>query len=170
MCSPSRCSIQTGMSPARTAFSGNSGKEITAVEYRQPKGYLAASPLMEPMPFKQIPADTPTIAEHLNELGYRSAHFGKWHINAGGPPPEATSPETGKPAMLKVTRRATCPMIPKRCFASRAMPSVHRAGTRRRRAFLCATLPLRRTRGQPGPTKDIGKIQERSRLRCVVQR
>lgn len=85
MCAPSRCSIQTGMTTARTRFSGNGGFGVVSREVtydgRRNKGRL----MLEPSPLGNLDASQATIAEHLKPLGYATAHLGKWHIYGGGP-------------------------------------------------------------------------------------
>ena len=85
MCAPSRCSIQTGMSAARTRFSGNGNFDAKTREViyggRRSKGKL----VLEPQPIGSLDPDQDTIAEYLKPLGYASAHIGKWHIYGGGP-------------------------------------------------------------------------------------
>ena len=85
ICAPSRCSIQTGMSAARTKFSGNGNFGTTSrkVTYngRRNRGQL----MLEPSPIGSIDPKATTVAEHLKRLGYATAHVGKWHIYGGGP-------------------------------------------------------------------------------------
>ncbi len=85
ICAPSRCSIQTGMSAARTKFSGNGNFGTTSREVtyngRRNKGQL----MLEPSPIGSIAPNAITLAEHLKRLGYATAHVGKWHIYGGGP-------------------------------------------------------------------------------------
>ncbi len=85
MCAPSRCSIQTGMSAARTRFSGNGNFGTTSREVtyggRRSKGKL----VLEPQPIGSLDPKQDTIAEYLKPLGYATAHVGKWHIYGGGP-------------------------------------------------------------------------------------
>ena len=85
VCAPSRCSIQTGMTAARTRFSGNGNFGATSREVtydgRRNKGRL----MLEPSPLGSLAPDQPIIPERLKPLGYRSAHVGKWHVYGGGP-------------------------------------------------------------------------------------
>jgi arylsulfatase A-like enzyme len=85
ICAPSRCSIQTGMSTARTRFTGNgnfgsTSREVT-YDGRRNKGRL----MLEPSPLGSLDPNQDTIAEYLKALGYATAHVGKWHIYGGGP-------------------------------------------------------------------------------------
>ena len=85
MCAPSRCSIQTGMTTARTGFSGNgnfgsTSREVT-YDSRRNKGRL----MLEPSPLGNLYTGHDTIGEYLKRLGYATAHLGKWHVYGGGP-------------------------------------------------------------------------------------
>jgi arylsulfatase A len=85
MCAPSRCSIQTGMSAARTKFSGNGNFGTTSREVtydgRRNQGRL----MLEPSPIGSIDPNAVTMAECLIRLGYATTHLGKWHVYGGGP-------------------------------------------------------------------------------------
>jgi len=72
VCSPSRISLQTGMSPARLHWTKAAPRE-------------AGRRLLEPQNIRDIPESLTTIAELLREAGYATAHYGKWHIGGGGP-------------------------------------------------------------------------------------
>lgn len=74
-CAPTRNSILTGEMPARNSF--------TTVGNGQTPDRI----LISGMNNFAIDEDDITIAEWLNStnLNYRTAHFGKWHIGAGGP-------------------------------------------------------------------------------------
>ena len=85
ICAPSRCSIQTGMTTARTRFTGNGNFGTTSREVtydgRRNKGRL----MLEPSPLGSLNPNQDTIAEYLKPLGYATAHVGKWHVFGGGP-------------------------------------------------------------------------------------
>ncbi len=74
VCSPTRASLQTGKSPARLGWS----KAAPVVSG-------AAYALVPPPTERELSQDEITIAERLAALGYRTAHFGKWHLSGGGP-------------------------------------------------------------------------------------
>ncbi len=85
LCSPTRASVLTGLSPARTG--------ITSPNCHLPKVVLKATAGTTAAPGKQttIPdsvsrLDTSyyTLAEMLHDHGYATGHFGKWHL---GPEP-----------------------------------------------------------------------------------
>lgn len=72
VCSPTRISLLTGMTPARL-------------------GWTKAAPpeqnhkLIEGDCRKAIRDDETTFAELLRRAGYATSHFGKWHLSGGGP-------------------------------------------------------------------------------------
>jgi arylsulfatase A len=75
MCSPTRASLQTGKSPAQL--------HMTNVGGRRP-----ASPsqkLILPPHSSTLPTEEVTIGETLQEAGYATAWFGKWHLGGDGP-------------------------------------------------------------------------------------
>lgn len=75
VCSPTRASLQTGMSPAKNLWTKAAPTMTEASNYS-----------LVPMPHRRSLRDEEiTIAEVLAEAGYTSAHFGKWHIDGGGP-------------------------------------------------------------------------------------
>jgi arylsulfatase A-like enzyme len=85
LCSPTRASILTGQWPARIG--------ITAPVCHVPEERLEASVLERANPqFRAVPCESATrlkpeyvtLAETLAEAGYRTGHFGKWHL---GPDP-----------------------------------------------------------------------------------
>jgi arylsulfatase A len=72
VCSPTRISLQTGRSPAALHWTKAAPAEM---------GHR----MLEPRGIKQLAAEEVTVAELLRQAGYATAHFGKWHINGGGP-------------------------------------------------------------------------------------
>lgn len=75
VCSPTRCSLQLGMSPAQTGWT-KAGPPVRAAD-----GYKLIAPRIR----KSLDPSTTTIAELLREAGYATAHYGKWHLSGGGP-------------------------------------------------------------------------------------
>jgi arylsulfatase A-like enzyme len=85
LCSPTRASVLTGLSPARTG--------ITAPVCHIPKETLKATVPASGAPNRKatipnsvsrLDASYYTLAEMLKENGYATGHFGKWHL---GPEP-----------------------------------------------------------------------------------
>lgn len=83
LCSPTRASLLTGLSPARTG--------LTTPNCHLPKVILKAtvSPVGPPNQKATMPAsvsrldpDYYTLAEMFRDNGYATGHFGKWHLGA----------------------------------------------------------------------------------------
>lgn len=81
LCSPTRSSIMTGLSPARTG--------ITQPNCHLPQVILEAtlgtkappnSKSIAPNPVTRLKTDYYTLAEALKDAGYATGHFGKWHL------------------------------------------------------------------------------------------
>ncbi len=72
VCSPTRISLQTGMTPARLGWTkaapAETGHKLTEGDNR-----------------KAIRDEEVTFAELLRRSGYATAHFGKWHLGGSGP-------------------------------------------------------------------------------------
>lgn len=75
VCSPTRISLQTGRSPAALHWT-KAARSVTAAD-----GYK----MVGPRNIRAISQEHITIAELLKQAGYATAHYGKWHINGGGP-------------------------------------------------------------------------------------
>ena len=73
VCSPSRTSFMTGHYPARHSVHGHFADH----DYNKARG----------MPDFLDPS-TPMVTELLRQAGYRTAHFGKWHLGSGRGAPE----------------------------------------------------------------------------------
>ena len=74
VCSPTRASLQTGKSPGQLGWT-KAAPVVSGAAYK----------LIPPKTSKSFPATEVTFAERLLKLGYKTAHFGKWHIQGGGP-------------------------------------------------------------------------------------
>ncbi len=66
-CTPSRVSYLTGKSPAKL--------RMTFVNQ-----IVGNTKLIPPRPLLEMPIEEITIADYLKQMGYVSAHFGKWHM------------------------------------------------------------------------------------------
>jgi len=75
VCSPTRISLQTGRSPAALHWT-KASRSVSAAD-----GYQ----MIGPRNIREIDRGDVTIAELLRDAGYATAHYGKWHINGGGP-------------------------------------------------------------------------------------
>lgn len=73
ICSASRAGILTGKTPARLGFEFVTKSEASF----QPM----ETPLRAPRYTLDLPLEEVTIAETLGDAGYRTAFFGKWHVN-----------------------------------------------------------------------------------------
>jgi arylsulfatase A-like enzyme len=75
ICSASRAALLTSKTPARlhltTFLSGRSDADSQLVLHPRIQGFL--------------PLEETTMAEVLQRAGYRTGHFGKWHLGGGGP-------------------------------------------------------------------------------------
>lgn len=83
LCSPTRASLLTGMSPARHGITAPTCHLPEVV--MKPIAPTTAAPNVPAPPLKSVTRlDTRyvTIAERLRDSGYRTGHFGKWHLGA----------------------------------------------------------------------------------------
>lgn len=83
LCSPTRASILTGQTPARTG--------VTAPTAHLGKVQLKASLQKKPNPANKavilesvtrLDNELPTLVKQFKNAGYQTAHFGKWHLGA----------------------------------------------------------------------------------------
>ena len=81
LCSATRSSLMTGLYPARTGITGASG--------HLPDETFEATPLPRARPFQKaigtnsasrLKLEYYTVAEAFKDAGYRTGHFGKWHL------------------------------------------------------------------------------------------
>ncbi|MGH7201574.1 MAG: sulfatase [Planctomycetaceae bacterium] len=87
LCSPTRASILTGLYPARIGLT-------TAAGHRRPRSpdaprYAESAPrnrrLITPESLTYLDPSYDTLAEALRDAGYRTGHFGKWHLGLTEP-------------------------------------------------------------------------------------
>ena len=76
VCSPTRAALMSGLYPARLHLTDH-------IKGSNPKG----KPLLQPEWHKRLDLEVTTIAEVFRRNGYRTAHFGKWHLSQDKRPP-----------------------------------------------------------------------------------
>jgi len=85
LCSPTRSAILTGLSPARTGITTpNCHLPQVVLETTIGKTAAADQKSIQPTPLTRLKTEYRTLAESLQEAGYATGHFGKWHL---GPEP-----------------------------------------------------------------------------------
>ncbi len=85
LCSPTRSSILTGLSPARTGIT-TPNCHLPQVVLQATVGTKASAgnKSIDPTPVTRLNTTYYTLAEALHDAGYATGHFGKWHL---GPEP-----------------------------------------------------------------------------------
>ncbi|MEM7313117.1 MAG: sulfatase-like hydrolase/transferase, partial [Planctomycetota bacterium] len=112
-CSPSRYANLTGKTCARLAFTDIVGRghntELKVSQKLRPGGKKT----------RQIRAEDVTIPELLKTLpgGYRTAHFGKWHLGGGGPEQHGFDDSDGPTGNREGSEGPTVKEDPKRAFS-----------------------------------------------------
>ncbi|TWU62115.1 sulfatase [Crateriforma conspicua] len=83
LCSPTRASILTGLSPARHGITSPNCHTPTVRLQAAVKPNAAAHQFsVQPDPVTRLDPKHITIAETLRAAGYATGHFGKWHLGA----------------------------------------------------------------------------------------
>jgi arylsulfatase A-like enzyme len=85
LCSPTRASILTGLYPARIGITNPSChlKEVILEEKLEASAPTTAR-VLQPISATRLKREYFSLSKALQEAGYRTGHFGKWHL--GGEP------------------------------------------------------------------------------------
>lgn len=84
LCSPTRASLLTGQYSARHGITSAVG-HTAPQEARLPPSAPANAPLLMPQSKTFLALEHYTLAEALHDAGYRTGHFGKWHLGLTQP-------------------------------------------------------------------------------------
>ena len=87
LCSPTRASILTGQYSARhgiTSATGHLTPQPADFSFL-PETAPPNRPLLLPISRNYLPPEQYTLAEALRDAGYRTGHFGKWHLGVTPP-------------------------------------------------------------------------------------
>ena len=76
VCSPTRASIVSGQYPARLGLTNF----ISGKAPKKPDKARRGRKLTAPPNERQLPLEIVTFAERLQNAGYRTGYFGKWHL------------------------------------------------------------------------------------------
>ena len=76
VCSPTRAALMSGLYPARLHLTDH-------IKGSNPQDRL----LLQPQWHKRLELEVTTVAEVFRRNGYRTAHFGKWHLSQDKRPP-----------------------------------------------------------------------------------
>lgn len=81
LCSPTRSSILTGLSPARTGLT-TPNCHLPQIVLKATEGTKGApnQKSIGPTPVTRLDPKYVTLAEALKDAGYATGHFGKWHL------------------------------------------------------------------------------------------
>ena len=87
LCSPTRCSLLTGQYSARHGITSASGHQPPQPPGHQflPDTAPPNAPLLMPESKNFMEPSQYTLAKALRDAGYRTGHFGKWHLGATQP-------------------------------------------------------------------------------------
>jgi arylsulfatase A-like enzyme len=83
LCSPTRASILTGLYPARIGITNPSChvKEVI-LEKKNAESAAPTIKVLQAISETRLKTEYFTLAEAFKEAGYRTGHFGKWHLGA----------------------------------------------------------------------------------------
>ena len=83
LCSPTRASILTGQTPARTGLTAPAG-HVQVVVLKAIETNLAkpGAKACESVSVTRLDTALPTLGKLLSNAGYATGHFGKWHLGA----------------------------------------------------------------------------------------
>ena len=109
-CSPSRAALLTGRSPAALHF--------TDISFRNSGALYEGNKLIPPAHIDHLPKEEQTIPELLKatHAEYVAGHFGKWHMEGGGPTAHGFDAGDGETSNREGSARANPPENPKDCF------------------------------------------------------
>ena len=88
VCSPSRAALMTGLSPERSRVTD----WIDGWWEHWNEARRAQYPLEPPDWTRELELKYDTLADHLRNAGYRTAHIGKWHLTRISDDPEEREP------------------------------------------------------------------------------
>jgi arylsulfatase A-like enzyme len=81
LCSPTRCSIMTGLDPARTGFTSAAGHVAhVTLEKKLSDRARPDWKVLTPTSVSRLDTRYATLAETIKAAGYVTGHFGKWHL------------------------------------------------------------------------------------------
>ena len=83
LCSPTRSALLTGLSPARTGITTpNCHLPQVVLEATVGKTAPPDQKAIQPRPVTRLKTEYRTLAETLQDAGYATGHFGKWHLGS----------------------------------------------------------------------------------------
>ena len=83
VCSPTRASCITGMTPAQVGYTTHA-PGMGEAAYLKKNGGLGSGGAVDAESLTFLPKNLPSYARELKKLGYATAFFGKWHLAGEG--------------------------------------------------------------------------------------